>query len=71
MTTLMADCNAKNDTVQILHATEAKLESDNKKLKKANKKLNAENNRISTVPANDRKSTGKPGQETRVQTRHK
>ena len=59
--TLISDCNAKYDTVRILQATEAELESDIKRLKKANKKLNAENNHIYTVPANDRKSTGKPG----------
>ena len=59
--TLVAENNTKYDTVQMLQAIEAVLESDNKKLKKANKKLNAENNHIRTVPSNDRKSTGKPG----------
>lgn len=58
--TLVAENNTKDDTVQMLQAIGAVLESDNKKLKKANKKLNAENNHIRTVPANDRKSTGKP-----------
>ncbi len=53
--------DADGDVIRDLQAAEAALADDNRRLVRANGALNAKKNRIRTVPASERKSTGRVG----------
>ena len=53
--------DADGDVIRDLQAAEATLADDNRRLVRANGALNAKKNRIRTVPASERKSTGRVG----------
>ena len=58
----MAVGNAAGEkTILRLQAAEAALADDNRRLARANRSLNAGKNKIRSVPATDRKGTGRPG----------
>ncbi len=54
--------DADGDVIRDLQAAEAALADDNRRPVRANGALNAKKNRIRTVPASERKSTGRGGQ---------
>lgn len=62
VTSELADRNdIDGDVIRALQAAEAALADDNRRLALANRALNAKKNKIKSVSATDRKSTGVAG----------